>query len=120
MTYWRVSGDSKTQQTSQSLPFGACTLPATRGPPSQLFLSFDMRKFIVLITDNRLPFPVFRRDLEKYIYQSERPQDDHSHSVLPPAQAPLKINRDHKGKEVVGLHTDGSSMSVISARDQPR
>lgn len=88
--------------------------------PHKLFQSFGMRKFIVLITDNRLPFPVFRRDLEKYIYQSKRPQDDYSHSVLPPTQAPLKINRDHKGKEVVGLHTDGFGTSVISARDQPR
>lgn len=33
--------------------------------PHEIILSFGMRKFIVLITDNHLPFPTFRRDLDK-------------------------------------------------------
>lgn len=35
--------------------------------PHEMILSFGMRKFVVLITDNHLPFPTFRRDLDKYV-----------------------------------------------------
>lgn len=87
--------------------------------PHELILSFGMRKFIVLIIDNRLPFPVFRRDLEKYIYQAEWPSDDLSNSAFPPPQAPNENYRDHKWKEIVGVHTEGSGTSGISSRDQP-
>lgn len=36
--------------------------------PHEVSLSFEMRKFIVLITENTLPFPIFRKDLEKFVY----------------------------------------------------
>lgn len=38
--------------------------------PHEVVLSFGMRKFIVLITNNRLPFPSFQRDLDKYVYKA--------------------------------------------------
>lgn len=37
----------------------------------EITLSFRMRKYIVLITDNHLPFLTFRRDLEKYVYLAD-------------------------------------------------
>lgn len=38
--------------------------------PFEVSLSFDMRKFTILITDNKLQFPSFHRDLEKFVYSS--------------------------------------------------
>lgn len=36
--------------------------------PHEVSFSFEMRKFIVLITENTLPFPIFRKDLYKFVY----------------------------------------------------
>lgn len=44
--------------------------------PHEVSFSFGMRKFIVLITDNKLPFPIFRKDLEKFVYTEASPASE--------------------------------------------
>lgn len=88
--------------------------------PHEMFLSFGMRKFIILITDNRLPFSVFRRDLEKYVYQSERTPDAVPHAEIHTAQAANENLWVHKGKEAVRVYSDVSVSSGATTRDQPR
>ncbi|KAH7667215.1 Aldehyde dehydrogenase N-terminal protein [Dioscorea alata] len=66
--------------------------------PHEVVLSFGMRKYIVMITDNHLPFPTYRRDLEKYVVTLPKADDSPRH-ISPP---PLDNDRsaDLKGKDV--------------------
>lgn len=70
--------------------------------PHELILSFGMRKFFVLITDNRLPFPTFLRDLEKYVLQSKIPEVDlDRRSENTHVRKEHEVSQEPKEKEVM-------------------
>lgn len=67
----------------------------------EVAFSFGMRKFLILITDNRLPFPSFRKDLEKYVYPATSPTRESSHPTVEQQRGTGVSSLDSKGKKVL-------------------
>ncbi|XP_039119044.1 uncharacterized protein LOC120255245 [Dioscorea cayenensis subsp. rotundata] len=66
--------------------------------PHELILSFGMRKFIVLITNNHFPFLTFQRDLEKYIYLPSRSDDGEVRITSSNDRLSAALSREDKEK----------------------
>lgn len=71
--------------------------------PFEISLSFGMRMFTVLITDNKLPFPSFRRDSEKFVYSSKSLAMEEENRVEAQARFTHEIPRETKGKGVAEI-----------------
>lgn len=84
--------------------------------PHEFILIFGMRKFILLIIDNHLPFSTFRRDLEKYIYQPSRPGDCEVISSTSNDRPVAALNHEAKGKAVMGAQ---SNVDVLTDKKNP-
>lgn len=88
--------------------------------PHEVEFSFGMRKFIILITDNRMPFTSFRKDLEKYCYPMLGPARERSHSSMEQQKEDYSRSKESKGKEILeegsGSLSD-SKRSVANSAD---
>lgn len=69
--------------------------------PFEVELNFGMRRFVILITDNKLPFPTFRRDLEKFVYSSMRLASELEATEENHSRFTHEISREAKGKEAL-------------------
>lgn len=67
--------------------------------PCEVSLSFGMRKFVILITDNKLSFPTFRRDLEKFVYTSATLAMEEAEHDACRTRFTHELTREAKGKE---------------------
>lgn len=69
----------------------------------EVSLSFGMRMFTILITDNKLPFPSFRRDLEKFTYSSTLLAMEEENWVEDRTRFTHEIPQEAKGKGAIEL-----------------
>lgn len=84
--------------------------------PHEVAFSFGMRKFIILITDNKLPFPSFRKDLEKYVYLATSPTRESLHVVVEQQRRMSASSFESKGKEVMVERSGPPTVSKLKER----
>ncbi|KAH7682449.1 Zinc finger CCHC-type protein [Dioscorea alata] len=82
--------------------------------PHEVSLSFGMRRYLVLITDNHLPFPTYRRDLEKYVVTLSRQEDPPVITAPPPQDSSISA----KGKEVMHDRVEPPELKKSSVRNR--
>lgn len=70
--------------------------------PFEISLCLGMRRFMVLITDNRLSFPKFRLDLEKFCYSSTVLECEREVEASGQPKFTHEIFKEVKGNEVKG------------------
>lgn len=66
----------------------------------EVALSYRMRRFIVLITDSKLPFPTDFGDLEKFVYTSGKTVEEAPEEMDTRSRFTHDIPKEAKGKEV--------------------
>lgn len=66
--------------------------------PHEVAFNFGMRKFLILITDNKLPFSSSSKDLEKYVYPATSPMRERSHTLVEQQRGTCVLSDESKGK----------------------
>ncbi|XP_039139731.1 uncharacterized protein LOC120277049 [Dioscorea cayenensis subsp. rotundata] len=88
--------------------------------PFEVSLSFGMRRFIVLITDNWLPFPTFRNDLEKFCYSSASLECEIDSEAPRGPRFTHEVPREANGKDTKGAQVTGKDQGNREQQWRPR